>query len=160
MSASPIRPLISADVSAVKHIIESTQLFPSAMLDEMITFDQARDARKEHWLTYDEGDDGPVGVAYCAPEVMSDGTWNLYLIAVHPKYQRGGIGSTLVKHVEDLLTQHDGRILLVETSSLPKFEATRLFYQKCGFHQEARIREFYTAGEDKIVFWKRLAKVD
>jgi ribosomal protein S18 acetylase RimI-like enzyme len=104
--------------------------------------------------TYEEGSDGHVGVAYYALEVMSDEMCNLYLISLHPKYQRCGIGSEFVKYVEDALIQHGGRILLVETCSLPNFEATRLFYRKCGSHQEKWIREFYTAGEDTIVLWK------
>jgi hypothetical protein len=47
---SPIRLPIPGHVSAVKQIIESTQLFRSAMLDEIISFDKARGTRKEHWL--------------------------------------------------------------------------------------------------------------
>jgi ribosomal protein S18 acetylase RimI-like enzyme len=65
---------------------------------------------------------------------MSDDTRNLYLIALHPKYQRAEIGSKLVKNVEDALIRQSGRIMLVETSCLPKFEATKLFYSKYGFH--------------------------
>jgi hypothetical protein len=34
------------------------------------------------WLTDD--DRKPVGMAYVAPERMTEGTWNMYLIAVHP----------------------------------------------------------------------------
>ena len=45
---------------------------------------------------------------------------------------------------------------LVETSGLPEFERARAFYRKCGYEEEARIREFYNAGEDKIVFRKAL----
>ncbi|MEM9508310.1 MAG: GNAT family N-acetyltransferase, partial [Cyanobacteria bacterium P01_E01_bin.35] len=30
------------------------------------------------------------------------------------------------------------------------------FYRKCGYEQEAQIREFYQAGEDKIIFRKSL----
>jgi ribosomal protein S18 acetylase RimI-like enzyme len=75
---------------------------------------------------------------YYAPEVMSDETRNLYLIALHPKYQRAGIGSELVSNVEDALIQQGRWLLLVETSSLPKFEATKLCYRKCGFHQDER----------------------
>jgi GNAT superfamily N-acetyltransferase len=93
---------------------------------------------KEHWLTYEEGGDGHVGVAFYASEVMSDETRNLYLIALHPKYQRAGIGSELVKNVEDALIHHSGRILLVESSSLPEFEATKLVYSKCGLHKEEK----------------------
>jgi GNAT superfamily N-acetyltransferase len=64
--------LIPADVSVVKHILESTQLFPFRNLVEVISVDKSRYTRKEHWLISEEGGDGHVGVAFYAPEVMSD----------------------------------------------------------------------------------------
>ncbi|MEO1249198.1 MAG: GNAT family N-acetyltransferase, partial [Pseudomonadota bacterium] len=30
------------------------------------------------------------------------------------------------------------------------------FYRRCGYVEEARIRDFWSAGDDKIVFWKAL----
>ena len=47
----------------------------------------------------------------------------------------------------------------METSGLASFESTRKFYRKCGYEEEARIREFYQAGEDKIVFRKLLTGI-
>lgn len=55
-----------------------------------------------------------------------------------------------------MLAARGERVLLVETSGLASFERTRAFYRKCGYDEEARIREFYQAGEDKIVFRKSL----
>jgi hypothetical protein len=57
-------------------------------------------------------------------------------------------------YVEYALIHHGRRILLVESSSLPKFDATKLFYSKFGFHQDERIGELYTGGEDMILLWK------
>jgi len=54
------------------------------------------------------------------------------------------------------LRNKDGRILIVETSGLESFGATRAFYRKNGYDEEARIRDFYNPGEDKIVFRKVL----
>jgi ribosomal protein S18 acetylase RimI-like enzyme len=62
-----------------------------------------------------------------------------------------------MRHVEQNLVARGGRMLLVETSGLSGFENTRAFYKKLGYDEEARIREFYQAGEDKIVFRKVLA---
>lgn len=59
-------------------------------------------------------------------------------------------------HLEQLLASQNQRVLLVETSALPEFDRTRAFYTQCGYTEEARIRDFYQAGEDKVVFWKKL----
>jgi ribosomal protein S18 acetylase RimI-like enzyme len=79
------------------------------------------------------------------------------MIAVRPDRQRQGRGAALLRHVEQALAARDGRLLLVETSGLASFERTRAFYRKCGYDEEARIRDFYKAGEDKVVFRKALA---
>jgi ribosomal protein S18 acetylase RimI-like enzyme len=47
-------------------------------------------------------------------------------------------------------------VLLVHTSGLPAFARTRAFYRRAGYAEEARIRAFYAAGEDEVVFWKAL----
>lgn len=47
-------------------------------------------------------------------------------------------------------------MLLIETSGLAGFEAQRGFYRRCGYKEEARIRDFYQAGDDKVVFRKVL----
>ena len=61
-----------------------------------------------------------------------------------------------MQHVESALAAGGERVLLVETSGLPAFERTRAFYRKLGYTEEACIREFYRAGEDKIIFRKAL----
>ncbi|MGV2830190.1 GNAT family N-acetyltransferase [Myxosarcina sp. GI1(2024)] len=106
------------------------------------------------WIVYD--DKGLVGVAYYAPEQYADGTWNLYFIAVHPSRQGEGIGKKILFYVEQTLAERGERLLLIETSGLPNFERTRAFYRTNGYDEEARIREFYKAGDDKIIFGKAL----
>ena len=105
----------------------------------------------------DAADGGPVGVAYYAPERLTEGTWNLYMLAVHPDRQRQGRGAALVRHVERELVARGARLLLIETSGAGTFERTRAFYRALGYDEEARIREFYKAGEDKVVFRKALS---
>ncbi len=47
-------------------------------------------------------------------------------------------------------------MLLIETSGVPDFAGQRAFYARLGYDEEARIREFYAPGDDKIVYWKLL----
>ena len=55
-----------------------------------------------------------------------------------------------------MVVERGGRLLPVETSGGEEFEYVRAFYRKSGYDEEARIREFYKAGDDKIVFRKAL----
>ena len=48
------------------------------------------------------------------------------------------------------------RVLIVDTSGTESFSGTRRFYNRCGYTEEARIRDFWGPGDDKIVFWKAL----
>lgn len=111
---------------------------------------------EDFWLTADDGE--PVGFAYCAPELVTDGTWNLLMLWTRSDRHGQGHGSALVAYVEKILTEKGVRLLIVETSGLPNFETARSFYDKSGFTKEARIRNFFADGDDKIVYIKSLLK--
>lgn len=151
----PIRPVVRADLPALKRVIESIDLFPPAMLEGMVESYLNGAPDPMLWLTFD--DPHPIAIAYAAPEPMAEGTWNLYLIAVHADHHGKGIGRALISYVEDSLVVEGQRILLVETSGNVGFERTRSIYRQSGYEEEARIRDFYQAGEDKIIFRKALA---
>ena len=153
-AGSAVRATTMQDLPALKGLIDAIGLFPSDLLDGMIAPYLRRDFREGFWLTCDAG--GPVGVAYVGPERMTQGTWNLYLLAVHPDRQRAGIGRALVAEVERALAMRGERLLLVETSGVPEFAQARAFYRACGLDEEARIRDFYQEGEDKVVFRRAL----
>jgi GNAT superfamily N-acetyltransferase len=152
-----IRPTTPDDTTALIAIADEIGFQPNELeeLSEMLADYFGGDSDSDHfWITDDHN--GPVGVAYCEPERMTNRTWNLQLIAIRPDRQGQGRGATLLRHVEQTLTARAGRMLLVETSGLPEFERTRAFYAKCGYEEEACIRDFYTAGDDKVVFRKVL----
>ncbi len=152
-----IRPSTPDDTIALIAIADEIGFQPNELeeLSEMLSDYFSGDSDSDRfWLTDDDNE--PVGVAYCEPERMTNRTWNLQLIAIRPDRQGQGRGATLLRYVEQTLTARGGRMLLVETSGLPDFERTRAFYRKCGYEEEARIRDFYAAGDDKVVFRKVL----
>lgn len=154
-----IRPLRASDRDALLELAGSVGLFDAGQLDFVAgMIDQFLDgtsAPGHRWFVLVTSV-GLEGVAYIAPEAMTDGTWNLLLIAVSPQSQGKGLGTLLVRFVESLLRAEEQRILLVETSGLDTYRATRSFYLGNGFVEQARIPEYYSAGQDKVVFWKRL----
>jgi ribosomal protein S18 acetylase RimI-like enzyme len=154
-----IRPIAPDDTTALITLAEATGLFESNQLEELgamlSDYFSGNSDSDRFWIVDD--DNGLVGVAYCEMERMTDGTWNLQLIAIRPDLQGQGRGTILLHCVEQMLTANGGRVLLVETSGLPEFERTRAFYRKCGYDEEARIRDFYKASDDKIVYRKALS---
>ncbi|MEJ6485580.1 GNAT family N-acetyltransferase [Nostoc punctiforme UO1] len=162
-----IRPTMPDDTTALIALADATGLFQPNQLEELGEMlsdyfsgssdrGSLPDGKGERfWITDD--DNGAVGVAYCEMERMTDQTWNLQLIAIRPDRQGQGRGATLLHYIEQTLMTRGGRVLLVETSGTPDFERTRAFYRKCGYEEEARIRDFYQAGADKIVYRKFLS---
>lgn len=156
--ATKIRAAIRDDIAAMKRVIDATGLFPSDMLDEMMRGYFDGSAPDDLWLVAEK--EALDACAYCAPERLTSGTWNLLMIAVNPDQQRQGTGAALVRFVEATLAARGQRLLLVETSGLSEFESVRRFYRNLGYGEEARIRDFYQDGDDKIVFRRALEPVD
>ena len=97
-----------------------------------------------------------MGFVYHAAEPMTENTWALWWIVVRRETQGKGVGARLLKFVEADARDHGARVLFIETSGLPIYESTARFYRKHGYDQEARLRDYYAAGDDLLVFRKLL----
>ena len=148
-----IRPAEARDLAAIGRLATLTDLFPGEMLDDMIAGYLSK-ATSDIWFVADDGD--VLGFGYCEPERMADGAWNLLAIGVAPDRQGQGVGAAMLRHLEAALQKAGARILIVETLGTAEFQSARDFYLKNGFDEEARIRDFYEDGGDKIVFWRRV----
>lgn len=150
-----IRALRPADLPAIKAIVNSVNLFPADLLDEMTAAHFADSGSSDLWFV--SVDQEPVAVAYVAPERMTSGTWNNFLLAVAKDHHGKGHGLALLRHVETATRARGGHLLLVETSGLPEFARTRGFYGSvAGYANVGLIPDFYQPGEDKIIFAKAL----
>ncbi len=150
-----IRAVLKSDIDELKNVVDSSELFPSEYLDEMISDYFNNPETQDIWFTYTDNNK-QVAIGYCVPEKLTDGTYNLLAIGVSKDIQRKGIASQMMDYIEQVLKQKDGRILIVETSSDDAQIPARNFYHKIGYIQAAVIKDFWKEGEDKIVFWKKL----
>ena len=150
-----IRAVLKTDIAGLKEVLDSSALFPSEYLEEMISDYFNNPDSQDYWFTYVD-QNTPLAIGYCVPEKLTEGTYNLLEIGVSQEAQRKGIAASMMENIELVLKQNEARLLIVETSSDDAQIAARNFYPKIGYTQAAVIKDFWKDGEDKIVFLKRL----
>jgi ribosomal protein S18 acetylase RimI-like enzyme len=154
-----IRPTTPADVGELVALTAATGMFKPLEVDTLReVFDDYFAVNRDHGHRCHVAAAGPglVGFTYHAPTAMTDRTWSLYWIVVAAAEQGRGLGGILLRHVEDDIRGAGGRLLVVETSSLPHYEPTRRFYRKHGYAQPGSVADFYADGDDLVFFTKRL----
>lgn len=149
-----IKPTTQDDIAGLKVVVDKTGLFPSDMLADMLAPTLAGETQA-FWLTC-HVDGKAAGFCYTVPEEMTVGTWNMLALAILPELQGNGLGKALVRAAEDHLRSNNQRILIVDTSGTDEFSGARDFYAQIGFTEEARIRDFWAPGDDKVTFRKAL----
>jgi ribosomal protein S18 acetylase RimI-like enzyme len=97
-----------------------------------------------------------LGYACYGPVPLTAGVYDLYWVAVDPSSQGKGFGRRLIDYVEKDVQNRGGRMILIETSSQETYDDTVHFYEHRGYHLEARVRNFYRVGDDKLIFSKEL----
>jgi ribosomal protein S18 acetylase RimI-like enzyme len=155
-----IRPTVPADTPVLLQLAEGTGVFKPheiEALNEVLSDFHAYNHEHGHRCVTREDRGKVVGFAYYAPAAMTDRTWYLYWIAVSKTTQAKGLGKQLLTYLEDDIRTQNGRVLFIETSSLPNYELTRKFYLKNGYDQEATLRDYYAEGDSMVVFRKKLS---
>jgi D-alanine-D-alanine ligase len=110
-----------------------------------------------HYQSYTAELDGqPVGWVCFGLVPCTQGTYDLYWIAVSRQSQGRGVGADLMRVAEKLIAERGGRVIVVETSSRPLYHPTRQFYLKLGYREESHLHDFYAPGDGKVTFVKRL----
>ena len=82
--------------------------------------------------------------------------YDLYWIVVEAGSQNKGVGKKLLEHAEEFVEKQNGRWLLIETSSQEKYAKTRNFYLRNYFTQVAEIKDFYSVGDNLVIYGKYL----
>ena len=153
-----IRLITHEDSAAVSAVAVASGLFPAEAIEfvDKMMVDYFNTNRDQGHICIIDIEDEPLGVAYYEPKLATDRTWELMMIGVRQDCQGQGRGAALMRYIENMLQESGQRLLLVETSGLPDFARTREFYAKCGYEEEARVRDYYAAGEDMMLFRKVL----
>ena len=149
-----------ADGSQVQSITSRAGVFSqeevecvSELWEEYLTLGSERCGY--NFIVYRDGDQ-VLGFACYGPRNLTDGAFDLYWIAVDPTARCKGVGRTLLTASEEAVREMGGRMLIAETSGTPLYEPARKFYLRTEYENEAIIKDFYTIGDDLMIFIKRI----
>ncbi|MBV8517241.1 MAG: GNAT family N-acetyltransferase [Acidobacteria bacterium] len=159
-----IRPAAAADRARIHEVLVATARFTRQEIGwamELVDLTLGDASRGEYEVyVLEEPDSGPSrmiqGYVCFGRTPMTDDVFDLYWIAVDPKQQGQGFGQLLLRFVENEVRRQRGRMLLIETSSKRSYAPTIRFYQRAGYHEISRIKDFYRIEDDKVVFCKHL----
>lgn len=159
-----------SDPDAVRGIVASTGFFHDFEVDVAVELVQERLSRglaSEYHFLFADLNSHPIGYACFGPIPCTQGSFDLYWIAVHAAHQGAGLGRRLMAEAERAMLVGvpgaDGRPLpparrvYIETSSQPRYAPTWRFYERCGYTIEARLKDYYAAGDDKLIYAKALS---
>jgi len=154
-----IRPMMREEKAAIVNILQATSEFTPTevkVAEELIDLYLEHGTGSDYHILTSKTDNTLTGYICFGPTPLTEGTWDIYWMAVDPGKQRQGIGRRLLNSAEVSISKAQGRLILIETSSKPEYDKTRKFYESCDYEIIARVPDFYSPGDDKIVFQKRL----
>ncbi len=149
----------ATDASAVRKIVEATGLFRPAEVDVAVELVEARlekDAASGYEFAFAEQGRSVVGYICYGKNTLTVSSYDIYWIAVDPAKQGQGVGRLLLAEAEKQIVAAGGTRVYIETSHRADYEATRGFYERCGYTLAAVLDDFYAPGDSKATYLKEI----
>jgi GNAT superfamily N-acetyltransferase len=146
------------DKEPVLGLIRATNMFTAAEIavaEELIDIYLGKSGQNDYRVVVIENDrKDAVGYMTWGPTPVAEDAYDIYWMAVSPAEQGRGRGKALVGWLEDEVRRRAGRMIIIETSSQPKYNGTRQFYIDLDYKEVARVPDFYRAGDDRVIYAK------
>ncbi|HSD64768.1 MAG TPA: GNAT family N-acetyltransferase [Ignavibacteriaceae bacterium] len=152
-----IRKLKLGDSEKLEAMLRKIPNFNSREIEvamELINIAESNPAQKDYNIYVFENDGKVFGYHCTGKRPLTDAVYDLYWIAADPEATVKGIGKKLLEHAEEFVRQSSGRWLIAETSSRQSYTRTRNFYLRNNYSIVAEINDFYSAGDNLVVFGK------
>jgi ribosomal protein S18 acetylase RimI-like enzyme len=150
--------MIHQDREQIKAILMQTGFFSVGEIEvamELVDIYLTKPEQKDYLVHVAESTDTQICGYICfGPTPLTSGTYDLYWIAVHPEFQKQGVGKRLLTFLEQEIAHRQGRLIIIETSSQKKYAATQAFYLRNGYQLTAQISDFYQPGDDRMIYTK------
>jgi ribosomal protein S18 acetylase RimI-like enzyme len=152
-----VRP---TDRMMVGRLVESTGFFSgdeTAIAVELVEERLERGAASGYHFLFAEAEGEMIGYACHGPVPATRSSYDIYWMAVHPDFQRQGLGRELLARTESLIREQGGRQIYMDTSGRAQYEPTRSLYEGRGYRQAAYLPDYYAPGDAKIIYVKVIA---
>jgi GNAT superfamily N-acetyltransferase len=147
------------DIQSVRDIVVSTGFFYDHEVEiavELVTERLNLGQVTGYYFVFAEVDGVTSAYSCFGPIAMSKTSFDLYWIATHNDFRGKGIGKKLLEETFIQAKEMGCKIIIAETSGLPHYAPTRAFYDSTRFELEARLKDFYDEGDDKLFYTKRI----
>lgn len=148
-----------ADGKRVREIVVSSGFFSEAEIEVAVELVQERlnkGIASGYFFLFAEKDQKVAGYSCFGPIPCTEESYDIYWIAVQEELRGSGLGAEILKRVEERIRELGGTRIYVETSSRKQYEPTRSFYSRCGYLREATLKNFYSPGDDKVIYLRVL----
>ena len=152
--------VLPGDPRTVRDIVTSTGFFHDHEIEvavELVEERLQKGPQSGYRFLFAEQEGRTVAYSCFGEIACTEGSFDLYWIAVHGDCRSKGIGKVLLQKTEARIAGLKGRAVWVETSGPRKYAVTRNFYLRSGYQEEAVLKDFYAPDDDKFIYVKRLS---
>jgi ribosomal protein S18 acetylase RimI-like enzyme len=150
------------DVEAVRALVARVGVFSPAEVEiaaELVEERLRSGLASGYHFVFADQRDGLAGYTCFGPIPATRSSFDLYWIAVHPDLQGSGLGARLLAESERRIAAQGGGRVYVDTSSRREYTPAHALYTRAGYREAARLLDFYSPGDAKLIFEKVLAAV-
>jgi ribosomal protein S18 acetylase RimI-like enzyme len=103
-------------------------------------------------------DNGRLVGYICFGEIVGTlGSFEVYWFAVDGAIRSQGLGSQMLMSAEKAMQELGARQIFISTGSIEQFAPVRSFYEKRGYEKIATMPDYYTPGDDRVVYMKKIS---
>ncbi|MFM9864296.1 MAG: GNAT family N-acetyltransferase [Micropepsaceae bacterium] len=147
------------DPEAVRELVTATGVFSGTEVGwaaEIVETALERGQSAGYHFLFADGPAGLEGFTCFGPIEGTDNRFDLYWIAVSPKAQGKGLGRKLLGETVAAARALDAVHMFIDTSTRNDYTAARKLYEALGFAHMGTLIDFYSDGDGKALFGRRL----
>jgi len=151
--------LRESDIAAVRALVTTTGVFSGIEVGwagEIIETALKYPSTAGYFTLMADGPAGLEGYACYGPIEGTDNRFDLYWIAVSPTAQGKGLGRRLLAACVEDARARGATHMFIDTSTRTDYASARSLYKAQGFELQGMLVDFYSDGDSKAIFGRRL----